>query len=184
MICVAPTLLFPSQTCCCAFLGDFEILLTWLIFPSVRWLLRVWVPFLLLSSLSGMLVQSLFILSLSLFLCSTQLCQEFLTLVRGLSSSASTQLMFCVSCFTCRCVFLMCLWKKVSMTSYSSTILLCPPQFFFFMELSDWCFIVTALILSILNQFLSWQGFLNFKIEVNYPVDLPYLSWYLISQTK
>ena len=57
------------------------------------------------------------------FFCSTQLCQEFLALFGGLSSSASIQLMFCVSHFTCRCVFLMCFWEKVSVTSYSSAIL-------------------------------------------------------------
>ena len=39
------------------------------------------------------------------FFCSTQSCQEFLALFGGLSSSASIQLMFCASCFTCRCVF-------------------------------------------------------------------------------
>ena len=35
--------------------------------------------------------------------------------------------MFCANCSTCRCVFLMCLWEKVSTTSYSSTILILPP---------------------------------------------------------
>ena len=39
------------------------------------------------------------------FFCSTQLCQEFLALFGGLSSSASIQLMFCANSFTCRCVF-------------------------------------------------------------------------------
>ena len=36
----------------------------------------------------------------------------------------SVQVTFGVSRFTCKCVFLMCLWQKVSLTSYSSTILL------------------------------------------------------------
>ena len=38
------------------------------------------------------------------FFCSTQLCQEFLALFGGVSSSASIQLKFYVSSFTCRCV--------------------------------------------------------------------------------
>ena len=65
--------------------------------------------------------------SLSLFFfSSTLLCQEFLALFGGLSSSASIQLIFCASHFTRRCVFLMCLWERVSMSSHSSTIL--PPH--------------------------------------------------------
>ena len=56
LICVALTLLFCSQSRCCDFLRDFEVLLTRLIFPSARWLPRMWVPFLLHYSLSGMLV--------------------------------------------------------------------------------------------------------------------------------
>ena len=39
------------------------------------------------------------------FFGSTQLCQKFLTLFGGLSSSASIQLMFCASRFTCRYFF-------------------------------------------------------------------------------
>ena len=62
-------------------------------------------------------------LSLFLFFCCTQLCQEFLALFGGLSSSVSIQLMFCASHFTRRCDFLMCLWEKVSETSYSPAIL-------------------------------------------------------------
>lgn len=95
---------------------------------SVRWLPRTWVPFLLHSSLLEMLVLSWFLFSFFFFFCYTQLCQEFLALFGGLSSSASIQLMFCVSRFTRKCVFLMCLWEKVSATSYSSAILLCLPQ--------------------------------------------------------
>ena len=67
---------------------------------SVRWLPRRSVPFLLHSSLWGMLVPSWF-----LFFFSTQLCQEFLALFGGLSYSASIQLMFCASSFTYRCGF-------------------------------------------------------------------------------
>ena len=52
MICAALSLLFHSHTCCCTFLGYFEISLTWLIFLSVKWFPWVWVPFLLHSSLS------------------------------------------------------------------------------------------------------------------------------------
>ena len=66
-------------------------------------------------------------ISLYFFFFSTQFCQEFLALFGGLSSD-SIQLMFCASCFTCRCVFLMCLWERVSMTSYSSAILPSPLQ--------------------------------------------------------
>ena len=46
MVCVALTLLFPSQPSGYAFLGDFEVPLSQLISPSVRWLPRMWVPFL------------------------------------------------------------------------------------------------------------------------------------------
>ena len=54
--------------------------------------------------------------SLSLFFfCSTWLGQEFFALFGCLSSSASIQLIFRVSHFTCRCVFFMCLWEKVSL---------------------------------------------------------------------
>ena len=35
---------------------------------------------------------------------------------------------FFVNHFTCRCVFLTCLWEKVSSMSYSSTILILPPN--------------------------------------------------------
>ena len=58
MICAALTLLCCSQFSCCAFLSDFEVPPTQLIFLSVRWLPRVWVLFLVHSSLSGMLVPS------------------------------------------------------------------------------------------------------------------------------
>ena len=50
--------LCPLQSSCCAFLHDFEVPLSWLISPSVRWLLSVWVPFLFPGSLSGVLVPS------------------------------------------------------------------------------------------------------------------------------
>ena len=74
--------------------------------------------------------------SLSLFFfCSTQLCQEFLALYGGLSSSVSVQLIFCASSFTGRCVFLMCLWEKVCATSYSSIILLHLPKIYILKEL-------------------------------------------------
>ena len=122
MVCADLTLLCCSQSSCYTFLGDFEVLPTQLIFCQVasqevgsfspsQYLLRnassILIPFLSL-----------------VFFCSTQLCQEFLALFGGLNSSASIQLMFCVNRFTCRCVFLMCLWEKVCATSYSSTILL------------------------------------------------------------
>ena len=67
---------------------------------SVRWSPRVWVPFLLHSSLSGVqecwsypdscLFFSLSLLSLFHF-CSTQLCERFLALFGVLRSSASIQ---------------------------------------------------------------------------------------------
>lgn len=73
---------------------------------SVRWLPRRWVPFLLHGSLLGMPVPSLFLFSLFFFFFySTQLCQEFLALFGGLSSSAIIHLMFCGGSFTYRCVF-------------------------------------------------------------------------------
>ena len=58
MICASLTLLFSSQACCCALFSILEIPLTQLIFLFVRLLLRVWVPFLLHSSLSGKRVLS------------------------------------------------------------------------------------------------------------------------------
>ena len=107
MFCLALTLLIHYQTCCCPFLGNFEVPPSQLIFLSVRCLARLWVPFLLNSSLSGMLVQSWFLFFLSLFFpfFSTQLCQEFLALFGGLISPARVQLMFCTSHRTCRYVF-------------------------------------------------------------------------------
>ena len=97
---------------------------------TVRWLPRRWLALLLHGSLSGMLVPSWFLFSLFFFFCSTQLCQEFLALFGGLSSSSSIQLMFCASSFTCRCVFLMCLWEKVCVTSHSFAILFHLPWYF------------------------------------------------------
>ena len=47
----------------------------------------------------------------------------FLPLFGGLSSSASIQKRLFETRSTCRCVFLICLWEKVSTMSYSSTIL-------------------------------------------------------------
>ena len=106
MNCMALTLLYCSQSSCCSFLRDLEVLLTQLIFPSVRWLPRRWGSFspslLPLRNASPFLIPFLY---LSFFFCSTQSCQEFFVLFRGLSSSLSIQLMFCVSCFTCRCGF-------------------------------------------------------------------------------
>ena len=58
MICAALTLLCPPQSSCCAFLSSFKVPPSLLISSSFRWLLRVWVPFLFYSSLSGMLVPS------------------------------------------------------------------------------------------------------------------------------
>ena len=125
IIFVALILFCYSQSSCCTFLGNFEVPPTWLIFPSVRWLPRMCIPFFFHSSLLGMLVPSWFLFPLSLFFfCSTQLCQRSLALFGSLSSSASIQLMFCASHSICRCVFLMCLWEKLSVTSYSPTILL------------------------------------------------------------
>ena len=58
MICAALTLLWPPQSSCCTLLSDFEVPPSWLISPSVTWLPRVWFPFLLNSSHSGVLVLS------------------------------------------------------------------------------------------------------------------------------
>lgn len=121
MICEALTLLCCSQSSWCAFLGNFEVPRTWLIFrqlggfPGWEFLFSFTAP-----NASPVLIPFLSLF----FFCSTQLCQKFLALFGGLSSSASIQLMFCVSRFTCRCVFLTCLWEKMHLTSYSSAILL------------------------------------------------------------
>ena len=104
MICTALPLLCCSQYSGCGFFSDFEVPLAQLIFLSVRWLPRVWVPFLLHSSLSGMLAPSWFLFFLSFLFCSTQLCQQFLALLGGLSS-ANIQLLFCERRFTHRYVF-------------------------------------------------------------------------------
>ena len=68
MVCGALSAL-PSSGCC-DFLCGFSILhVSHLILQSVKWLPRVWIPFLLHSSLYKMLVQSWFLFfSLSLFL--------------------------------------------------------------------------------------------------------------------
>ena len=107
MICVALTLLCCSQSSCCAFLRDFEVPLTGLIFhllggfPGGGFLFSFTAPSWECGSCPDSFSLSLFFY----FFCSTRLCQKFLALFGGLSSSASIQLMFCVSHFTCRCVF-------------------------------------------------------------------------------
>ena len=125
MIC-SLNLLFGSQTCCCAFLGIFEIPPPWDL--SISWVDSQCVGSLSPSQLPLGNAYLILIPFLSLFFlfCSTQLCQEFL--FGGLSSSASIQLMSYVSHFTYRCIFLMCLWETVSMSSYSSAILPPPPS--------------------------------------------------------
>ena len=55
MICAALSLLCPLQSAA-VLLGDFEAPPSQLISPSVRWLTRVWVPFLFNSSFSSVLV--------------------------------------------------------------------------------------------------------------------------------
>ena len=157
MICVAVTLLCPPQSSCCTFL-DPEVPLSQLIFPSVRWLPRMWGSFSPSQLHSAMLVLSWFLFSLVFFFRSTQLYQECFALFGGLSSPASIQLMFYVSHFTWRCVFLMCLWEKVSVTSYSSAILPCPPIFFFLLP----SLLPPPSLSTSLPYFLSF--FFNFKI--------------------
>ena len=66
VVCVALTLLCPSQSSCCTFHCNFEVPLSRLMSLSVRWLPRLWVPFLINDSLSGMLVPSSFLFSISL----------------------------------------------------------------------------------------------------------------------
>ena len=67
MVCAALTLLGPPHSSCCAFLCDSEVPLSWLFSPLVRWLLGVWAPFLVNSSLSEVLVRFWFLFSLSFF---------------------------------------------------------------------------------------------------------------------
>ena len=88
MVHAALTLLCLPQSSCCNFLQDFEVPPSQLISLSVRWLPRVWVPFLFHSFLSGMLAPSSFLFSL-FFFCSIQLCGGFLAFLGG--SSASIQ---------------------------------------------------------------------------------------------
>ena len=64
---LALTLLCSSQSSCCNFLSKFEVPPFLLISLSVWWLPRVLVPFFFNCSLSGMLVPSWFLFSLSLF---------------------------------------------------------------------------------------------------------------------
>ena len=78
MICAALTLLCHSQSSCCTFLSDFEVPLTWLIFPSVRCLPRMWVPFLLHTSLLGILGPSWFLFSLSFYFVLPSYVKSFL----------------------------------------------------------------------------------------------------------
>ena len=136
MICAAVTVLCPLQSSSCAFLCDFEVPLSPLISQSVRWLPRMWVPF-SFTAPSQECESCPYSFSLSLFFFfSTRLCQEFLALFGGLNSSVSIQYMFSASRFVCRCVFLMCLWEKVSATSYSSAILIRLPN----SSLTHWLF--------------------------------------------
>ena len=102
-----------------------EIPPTRLIFPSLGDFEgeRVWVPFLLHSSLSGVPVWSWFPFSLSSFLLFTQSCHRILAIFGGLCSSASIQLLFWASHLTCRYVFLLCLWEMASTCPHSSAIL-------------------------------------------------------------
>ena len=58
----------PPQSSCYPFLCNFEVPPSWLISLLVRWLPRIWVPFLFNSSLSGVLVPSWFLFSFSLSL--------------------------------------------------------------------------------------------------------------------
>ena len=125
MICASLTLIFGSQTCCFTFLGILETPLTWLIFPSVKWpSIKMWVSFLLHSSLSGMLVTSRFLFSLSFFLL-------FYPVMSRVSCPFWRFKFFCqhsvdVLCesFYMQMCFLMFLLERVSVSSYSSTICL------------------------------------------------------------
>ena len=103
IVCEALSLLCPPQSSCCDFLWGFEVPPSYLISLSVRWLPRLWVPFLFRSSLSGVLV-----LSWLFPFCSTHLCGGFLALYGGLRSSATIQYMFHVNHSTCRWGFLWC----------------------------------------------------------------------------
>ena len=69
-LCVQLSLYFAllSPVAVFAFLSDFEVPPSQLISPWVKWLPRMWVPFLFHSSLSRLLVPSLFLFSLSHFL--------------------------------------------------------------------------------------------------------------------
>ena len=58
MICPSLTLLYPPQSSFCTFLSNFEVPPSQLISLLVRWLPRMWVPFLFHSSLPGVLVLS------------------------------------------------------------------------------------------------------------------------------
>ena len=58
MICAALTQLYPPQSSCCNFLSNFDVSPSRFISSLVRWLPRVWVPFLFNSSLLGVLVPS------------------------------------------------------------------------------------------------------------------------------
>ena len=62
------------------------------------------------------------LLSLSSFLLFYPLRQEILPIIKGFSSSASVQLLFCVSHFTCRCVFFVASVGEVNKSPYSFTI--------------------------------------------------------------
>jgi len=103
--------------------------------------------------------------SLSFFFCFTQLCQEFLALFGDLSS-ASIQLMFCVCRFARRCEFLICLWERVSATSYSLAILLCPHLFILFYFPEE--YFLTSLIFFNQSIFQPVYGNCHFSYVFNY----------------
>ena len=104
--------------------------------PPAKGLLSVWKPFLLHSSLSLVLVPSLFFcLCFFFFILLYPGTWGVSCLLGGLRSSASTQWVFYKSSSTCRCICDVSVGRKVS-TSYSSAIVSSPLFYFLILHIS------------------------------------------------
>ena len=135
MICGALILLCPPQSYCCTFLCDFEVPPSWLISPLVKQLPGCVFLFSFIAVSRGC-----YTVFFSLYLCFLfysfvlpSYVKGFLTLWRfKFFCQCSVDVL--VNCFICRCVFLMCLWEKASMTSYFSAILILCPHLLYILD--------------------------------------------------
>ena len=125
ILCEGISPLCPPHPCCCAVLRGSEASpLHHPQYPPTKGLPSVWKPFLLHSFLPLVQVPSLFFcLCFFFFLLTYPGTWGVFCLLGCLRSSASSQLVFCRSCSTCRCISDAFVGRKVISTSYSSAIL-------------------------------------------------------------